>query len=468
MVGGTALLGWRVARRAVAVVMAAMFSLLSTISAHAEYTLATGDVLRVLVFGESAYPLQVVVDDRGMISLPLLGEISASGVTPADLVTEIKSEFKQRQLLVNPFVQVEIEEYRPFFIAGAVANPGSYPYRPGITVRHALAIAGGFRALTVGDTAPALRIADLRGERAGLLMEEFRYRVRHARLLAESRDEEAFLAPPDPPMELSSDLVTAIIEGEQDQLEARWEAFKAEIAYLESSLARATRDAASLENAYGERAKAANFQLEELEVARGLREKGLMTNSNLLDAERTQNRYRVDLAEAEVRRANAQQEVANLESELRRKREARTMELLVEIQAAQLEIGKVQSSLRYVTDKLLFVSQYGEHRTFDDLLGSVRIVLYRGGEASKSVPASEGTKLMAGDVVEVSVIPNQQFFSPGEAGATAPQSEAPLSDGAGSPLAAATADPLLTPAEIDDDAPGAEPQVPAWAGSRVQ
>ena len=58
------------------------FVLLATDASRADgYTFDTGDVLRISVFGEAAYPLEVVVDDRGSISLPLLGNIQARGLT---------------------------------------------------------------------------------------------------------------------------------------------------------------------------------------------------------------------------------------------------------------------------------------------------------------------------------------------------------------------------------------------------
>ena len=49
------------------------------------------------------------------------------------------------RILVNPQVSVFIEEYRPFFINGMVEKPGGYPFQPGLTVRKAAALAGGFK-----------------------------------------------------------------------------------------------------------------------------------------------------------------------------------------------------------------------------------------------------------------------------------------------------------------------------------
>jgi protein involved in polysaccharide export with SLBB domain len=376
-----------------------------------DYTLDTGDVLRVGIFGEPAYPLDVIVDDRGRISLPLLGEIEARGLTPGALSRDVRKAFQQQKLLVDPFVQVDIREYRPFFISGAVAQPGSYAFKPGITVRHALAMAGGFKALTIGDTAPALRIADLRAERANLLINQFRQRARLERLQAESQGKSVFAAPSAQSGEISPKLMSDIVAMEQEQLRARRLAFESDVSHLELSLARARKAAALVENERHERESAANFQLQQLETSRSLREKGLVTNTNLLNAERTQNSYRVDLAEADVEQARIEQEILNFENELRGKHSNRNLDLLSQIEQTQLDIAEIQSNLRYVNEKLLFIAQYGEHKTFDDLRGSVRIVVYRGqAAAAKAIEATEMTELKAGDVIEVSILPSRQFY----------------------------------------------------------
>jgi polysaccharide export outer membrane protein len=380
--------------------------------AHAEdYTLDTGDSLRITVFGEAAYPIEVTVDDRGSVTLPLLGDVTARNLTPVGLSNSIREAFQEQKLLINPFVQVDIRQYRPFFISGAVANPGSYPYKPGITIRHALAIAGGFQAMQIGNDAPALRIADLRAERANLLIEEYRHIVRLARLRAESRGDADFAADAERPMDIAPQFLDDIVTSEKQQMAERRSAYESDVSHINASLARAKSDAEMLTTAMKERENAAKYQLQQLESARQLQKKGLVTNTNLLTAERTQNSYQVDLAEAGVAQARARQDILNLESELRNKVSGRKMELISQIEQEQLEVAKAQSALRFVSDKLLFVSAYGQHRTFDDLRGSVKIVIYRGSDAqAQAIAANETTPVKAGDVIEVSIVANQQFY----------------------------------------------------------
>lgn len=112
-------------------------------AADTSYTLNTGDHVQVTVFEEPDLSIDAVLDDTGAISFPLLGEIMVRGLTPRELETAITDGLRGR-FLINPRVNVAIKEYRPFFVRGEVANPGGYPFKPGLTLEKAVSISGGF------------------------------------------------------------------------------------------------------------------------------------------------------------------------------------------------------------------------------------------------------------------------------------------------------------------------------------
>jgi polysaccharide export outer membrane protein len=107
------------------------------------YRLSSGDKVRIAVFGEPDLSVTERVSDRGTISYPLLGELKVGGLSLSDLEGLITSRLKG-PYLVDPKVTVSIDEYRQFYVMGQVNRPGSYPYAPGLTVRKAITIAGGF------------------------------------------------------------------------------------------------------------------------------------------------------------------------------------------------------------------------------------------------------------------------------------------------------------------------------------
>jgi|AMFO01.1.fsa_nt_gi Periplasmic protein involved in polysaccharide export len=118
------------------------------------YRLGAGDKIRIQVYGEKDLSIETLVDDSGTISYPFLGEIRVEGSTLREVEQRITEGLKG-DYLVNPEVTVSIVEYRPFYVNGWVKQPGSFPFQPGMTVRKAISLAGGFaerankRALTV-------------------------------------------------------------------------------------------------------------------------------------------------------------------------------------------------------------------------------------------------------------------------------------------------------------------------------
>ena len=103
---------------------------------------APGDKVRVTVFGEDKLSGEYQIDTAGALSLPLAGTIEAAGLSKPELeqalIAKLKSEY-----LRNPKVTVEVVSFRPFYVMGEVAKPGEYPYRSGLNVLSAIAIAGG-------------------------------------------------------------------------------------------------------------------------------------------------------------------------------------------------------------------------------------------------------------------------------------------------------------------------------------
>ena len=75
--------------------------------------------------------------------VPLLGSVSARGLTTSELAARIRARLGS-QYVRDPHVTVDIHENRPFFILGEIRQPGKYPYVNGMTIEMAVAIAGGY------------------------------------------------------------------------------------------------------------------------------------------------------------------------------------------------------------------------------------------------------------------------------------------------------------------------------------
>ena len=108
-------------------------------SVQEPYTLANGDRLRVIVFGQESLSNSYGVDSAGQISMPLIGTIVAHGRTTRSLEAAIAGRLREGYLR-EPKVSVEVEQHRPFFILGEVTQSGQYPYVSGMTVQTAVLI----------------------------------------------------------------------------------------------------------------------------------------------------------------------------------------------------------------------------------------------------------------------------------------------------------------------------------------
>ncbi|HXH06372.1 MAG TPA: polysaccharide biosynthesis/export family protein [Vicinamibacterales bacterium] len=139
--------------------------------AAADYRLAIGDKLRVEVYREPQLSQSVEVRPDGKITMPLVGDIAAAGLTTNELAGALTQRL--RDYLTNPVVTVAVVEATPpyVYVVGEVNNPGAIPLRTPLTVLQALAMAGGFK-----DFANTKKIRILRRGARGVETIPFNYK----------------------------------------------------------------------------------------------------------------------------------------------------------------------------------------------------------------------------------------------------------------------------------------------------
>jgi polysaccharide export outer membrane protein len=109
------------------------------------FVIGNDDVLAISVWNEPNLTKSIPVRSDGKISLPLVGEMQASGKTPLQLERDVTEKLKG--FITAPEVNVIVEKVnsRKFNILGEVSKPGSYPLTASMTIMDGIAIAGGFR-----------------------------------------------------------------------------------------------------------------------------------------------------------------------------------------------------------------------------------------------------------------------------------------------------------------------------------
>src|SRR5271155_223792 len=117
-----------------------------TATADPNYVIGAQDVLDINVWKEPDVSRVVPVRPDGKISLPLLNDVQAAGLTPAQLAAEITESLKK--YVTSPQVTVIVTNINSqrIYILGEVTRPGAFPMLPGMTVMQALSSAGGFTA----------------------------------------------------------------------------------------------------------------------------------------------------------------------------------------------------------------------------------------------------------------------------------------------------------------------------------
>jgi polysaccharide biosynthesis/export protein len=108
------------------------------------YRLGPGDRLGIRVLGADELSGQYSVQDDGTIKMLMAGAVPAAGLTPEQLQTKIEDALRAGRYIKEPRVTVAVLNYRPYFILGEVAQPGSYPYVSGMRVLSAVAAGGGY------------------------------------------------------------------------------------------------------------------------------------------------------------------------------------------------------------------------------------------------------------------------------------------------------------------------------------
>ncbi|WP_367159716.1 polysaccharide biosynthesis/export family protein [Kozakia baliensis] len=123
----------------------------------ATYRLGPGDQVRVLTYNDPQMSNTFTVGDDGRVAFPLIGTVTAAGLTPNELAERLTGILVHKGVLSKPSVSVEVAQYRPIFVLGEVNHPGEYRYIPGMTMQSAVALAGGYTYRAITNTAQDIR-----------------------------------------------------------------------------------------------------------------------------------------------------------------------------------------------------------------------------------------------------------------------------------------------------------------------
>jgi len=140
-----------------AVPRAAGLGPVAAIALPPEFVIGPNDTLSVLFWRDKDMSADVVVRPDGNITLPLLNDIQAAGLTPDQLRERILVEARRYIEDPSPTVVVKEINSRKMFITGMVEKPGPYPITGPTTVLQLIAIAGGLKEFADGKNILVMR-----------------------------------------------------------------------------------------------------------------------------------------------------------------------------------------------------------------------------------------------------------------------------------------------------------------------
>jgi polysaccharide biosynthesis/export protein len=380
-------------------------------SAFAQYRLDSGDVVEVSVYGVQDFKRRAAVSLDGDISLPLLGDIRAAGLTLPDLRAKLKEMLAKSTVIRSPDVTIDLVEPRPFYVNGHVARPGAHPFQSGTTVRHAIAIAGGYDLMRQKIDNPMLLAADFRSQYENLWTEFIRREARVASLQAELGGSDAPDLSKLESAPVARRIIADLVKLELDYFSTRREDQRKEREYLGRARQHAEDQVSSLVQGQDQETSALALQSENLARTAALSKQGLTPQSRFTDDQRAIALQRSRQLENGARLADARRILEDFGRRLQRTDDDWRLRLLREQQEAVAELEKVRTQLQAVGEKLLYVGAMKAQIT-NGTFGDPEISIYRkvGTERSRLV-ATEDTEISPGDVIDIVFSQKQLLFS---------------------------------------------------------
>jgi hypothetical protein len=106
--------------------------------------LAPGEKLKITVYGEESLTGEYDVNPAGIVTMPLIGGVRAAGRSQSEFAKDVANRYSRGGFLQDPHVTVAVVQFKPFYVLGETVTPGEYPFRSGLNVHTAVAMAGGF------------------------------------------------------------------------------------------------------------------------------------------------------------------------------------------------------------------------------------------------------------------------------------------------------------------------------------
>lgn len=399
----------------------AVLALLSTLPVavaadpSSAYRISPGDTVEIGITSIPDRTQRAVVQIDGTIALPEAGTVSVGGLTPPELQNRMQAilptkifhirmpDGREQMAVVRPSdVTAVIAEYRPVYVTGDVLTPGQQAYRPLMTVRQAIAVAGGFSLLRARANQPGADPTDLRRDYEMIWGEYTRDYLHSARLRAELDKQESFDMQPPQGSPLSPSLAAGIAKAEAEALKLSLGNFRQEQSFVEKGAKDAAAQIEALMKRAQDESDGVKADEEDLEQVTKLFKAGNLTNNRLADVRRAVLLSSSRALETSVELMRTRRQQDDFARQLERNENQRRIALLNELRDAEVRLADIGTRLRAASQKLQPLGATAAPLSIagETVRAQMTIVRNVDGQWRKQV-SGEDAEVAPGDTIEV-------------------------------------------------------------------
>ena len=389
--------------------------LASSEAAAEEYELGPLDRIRLKVyewrpsrdeiFEWTALNDEFVVSPSGTLSLPFVAEIQAQGLSPAALAEHIGQQLQRQMKLARaPNTSVDIVQFRPFYILGDAAQPGEFPYRPGLTVLKALSLAGGLRTDRNDATRFQRDVIVASGDLELTALSKAILSARKARLEAELSDASEVTFPSLSAI-VTESVAQTLVQQETLIFEARRQSLDAQAESLRQLRAFLEQEAAALQNQLDFDLRQIEIVNSELEDVSSLVDNGLATAPRRMALEREVTQLQAEHLATHTSLLRAKQEISRTDISIQELSNGRRNDVTLGLRDAQDQLDALEQKAQ-TSSALLYEAQISAPHHIAQLRAiasagpKYTIVRLIDGSMSE-IDASESDVVRPGDTIKV-------------------------------------------------------------------
>jgi polysaccharide export outer membrane protein len=300
-------------------------------------------------------------------------------------------------------VTTTVVEYRPVYVNGDVSKPGEQTYRPLMTVRQAVALSGGYDVIRLRMNNPILEAADMQAEYESLWTEFAREQAHVWRLQQELGQESAIDQKTLLDVPVARPTAVAIVNVEAEQLKTRLADAQSERTFLERGIVQADEQINILSEQQKTEDQAAQADVEELERAKDLLNRGTLTMVRVSDARRAMLLSSTMKLQNTAQLMQTKRQRDDLSRQIERLDGQRRSDTLRELQDATAALSKIRFKLQSTGEKLQYTTLAKSQLTHGTGTKPAITIVRSGATGGETLIAGEDTELQPGDVVEVAL-----------------------------------------------------------------